>query len=175
MKEIWKDVVGHEGDYEVSNLGRVWSNKTNKILKPHYNKLGYARLILRKDNKSIGASPHRLVAIAFIPNPHNLPEVNHKDENPSNNRLDNLEWCTKKYNNNYGTKIQRKVKNTDYSAVARKTSKGINQLELDGTLVKTWSSARECARTLGIDNSRIGHCCRGAQMTAYGYKWEYAL
>lgn len=174
MKEILKDVVGFEGLYKISNLGRVYSLKTNKFLRHHNNKLGYAKVILRKNNKNHGCQVHRLVAKAFLPNPRNLPEVNHKDENPRNNILENLEWCTKKYNNNYGTKIQRKVRNTDYRSIGRKQSKAVKQLDAENNLIKIWISANECRRELGFDNSRISHCCRGTQKTAYGYRWEYA-
>lgn len=172
--EIWKDVVDFEGLYQVSNFGRVHSIKTNCILMHCNNKLGYARLILRKNKKNYGCQVHRLVAIAFIPNINNYPEVNHKDENPRNNKLENLEWCTKKYNNNYGTKIQRQVANTDYSSIGEKQSKKVKQISLDGNAIKTWSSANECKRQLGLDNSWIAHCCRGNQKTAYGFRWEYA-
>lgn len=173
MKEIWKDVVDFEGLYKVSNLGRIYSCKSKIILKHHNNKLGYAKLILRKNNKSYGYQVHRLVAMAFLPNPNKYPEVNHKDENPRNNKLKNLEWCTKKYNNNYGTRIQRKVRNTDYLAVGAKQSKKVRQMNIKGDTIKIWMSANECKRLLGMDNSRIAHCCRGTQKTAYGYRWEY--
>lgn len=115
VEEIWVDIKGYEGLYQVSNLGRVKSleridslghKRKEKIFKPQKNK-GYLRVSLWKDGKGKKYSIHRLVAIAFIPNPDNLPEVNHKDENKFNNNVDNLEWCTVAYNNTYGTRIQR--------------------------------------------------------------------
>ena len=120
--EVWKDVKGYEGLYQVSNFGRVkrvggvvkhGTSKTltvvERILKVNVNGKGQEHLMvhLSKGGKVKKAYVHRLVAEAYIPNPDNLPEVNHKDENPMNNKVDNLEWCTHLYNNLYGTKIER--------------------------------------------------------------------
>lgn len=122
MEEIWKPAKGFEGYYEVSNLGRVRSvdrvvaAKGNseklikgKLLTLHTNKDGYKRTTLCKENKLFTKFVHRLIAEVFIPNPDNLPQVNHKDEVKSNNCVDNLEWCTAKYNINYGTAKQRTI------------------------------------------------------------------
>lgn len=119
MQELWKSIYGYESIYEVSNLGNIKSckrviqitdeNRTylrtikERILKPTLVK-GYPAVGLHLNSKMRLVYVHRLVAIAFIPNPLNYPEINHKDENPKNNRVDNLEWCTHTYNNNYGTK-----------------------------------------------------------------------
>ena len=175
MEEIWKEVVGYEGLYQVSNLGRVRSfkYKSPRILKHHNNKLGYARLILRKNNQSYGHSVHRLVAEAFIPNPNNLPVVNHKDENPRNNNVENLEWCTHQYNNVYGTKIDRFKQNTDFDRIAEKNSMSVLQYDLEGNLIKQWSSASECRKELGYDNSAIAKVCKGELGHAYGFMWRY--
>ena len=105
MKEIWKDIEGYEGRYKVSNKGRVYDNKLDKFI--GYESLGYMCVALCKDKKQKKCRVHRLVAQAFIPNPDNLPGINHKDENKTNNCVENLEWCTVKYNTNYGTSIQR--------------------------------------------------------------------
>jgi hypothetical protein len=116
VEEQWKPIIiekngvvfDYSGLYEVSNKeGRIRSVKTGKILKPGKDKCGYSHVTLCKDGKTSRFQVHRLVATAFIPNPDNLPVVNHKDENPSNNCVDNLEWCTVKYNVNYGTCKQR--------------------------------------------------------------------
>ena len=112
MKEMWKDIPGYERLYQVSNLGNVRSlnyNRTGeiKLLKQIPDKGGYKTIQLCKNGKPKHCKIHRLVAMAFIPNPNNLPAVNHKDENPSNNNVNNLEWCTIAYNNNYGTKKER--------------------------------------------------------------------
>ena len=105
--EEWKDIIGYEGLYQVSNLGRV--RRSGKILKGGYNNKGYHTINLCKKGISKSFFVHRLVAIAFIPNPNNLPIVNHKDENPKNNCIENLEWCTYKYNANYGTARERQA------------------------------------------------------------------
>ena len=119
MKEIWKNIKGYEGLYQVSNLGRVKSlerkdnlgRKVNeKILKNRNATHGYIAVILSKDSNKKTYRVHRLVAEAFIPNPNKYLEVNHKDENKSNNRIDNLEWCDRKYNCNYGTFKERHSK-----------------------------------------------------------------
>lgn len=114
MIEEWKPVVGYEGLYEVSSLGRVRSLDRfyyrlhkGKVLSPTKDRYGYLTVTLNCNGKSKTIKIHRLVAQAFIENPDNLPQVNHKDENPSNNNVDNLEWCTAKYNNNYGTRQER--------------------------------------------------------------------
>lgn len=107
MREIFKDVVGYEGLYQVSNLGRVRSSYSGKILRSATKKRGYQYVNLYKDKISKMHQVHRLVAMTFIPNPNNLPIVNHKDEDPTNNNVENLEWCTHTYNINYGTARQR--------------------------------------------------------------------
>lgn len=120
MNEVWKDIEGYEGKYQVSNLGRVRGldrknsmGKTVKgrILKPRKTHAGYLRAHLCRDDRYI----HRLVAEAFIPNPNNLPQINHKDEDKANNSVDNLEWCTCEYNLSYGSREDYKkrfAKNT---------------------------------------------------------------
>ena len=122
--EEWRDIVSYE-NYQVSSLGRVKSlnynhTKQEKILKQAKMKDGYLLVNLWKDGKSKTCTVHRLVAIAFIPNPNGYRCVNHKDENPSNNIVSNLEWCTHQYNNTYGTCIQRRVAHTDYKAIVEK-------------------------------------------------------
>ena len=120
MEEIWKDIPGYEGIYVVSNFGKVKSLQRTrkgsygsirivyeKILNHKIDKDGYHIVTLSKEGKTKCIGVHRLVAQAFLPNIYNLPMINHKDENPSNNFVDNLEWCTAKYNRNYGTSIER--------------------------------------------------------------------
>ena len=108
MTEIWKNIEGYEGKYQVSNLGQVKSMiGQEKVLHPKKHRNGHLQIGLHKDKKRKTMYIHRLVAQAFIPNPDNLPGVNHKDENPNNNNVDNLEWCTQKYNCNYGTRVDR--------------------------------------------------------------------
>lgn len=114
MKEIWKPISGYENLYNISNLGNVFSIKSNRNIKPIKNYKGYLMVGLCKNKKRKNYLVHRLVAGAFIDNPNNLPEINHKDENPSNNVVFNLEWCTHKYNMNYNNlgkriKIQKEL------------------------------------------------------------------
>lgn len=176
MVEIWKAVVGHEGLYEVSNLGNVRRLPTEgtvgtgnyardgRILKSRKNNKGYSLVDLWSNGKREQKLVHRLVAEAFIPNPDNLPEVNHKDENPSNCCLNNLEWCTHLYNSRYGI---RNIK------IARANSKVVLQFDLEGRFVKKYPSTMDVQRETGIGNSRISECCRGKRKKAGGYIWEY--
>lgn len=184
MTEIWKDIEGYEGIYQVSNLGRVRSLDRiiiyssgqvvpfkGKVLSNIKNQLGYHKVNLRVNGGIKTVCVHRLVAKAFIPNPDNLPFINHKDENPSNNRVDNLEWCTPKYNNSYGTRLQRLSK-TKTNGV---TSKKVYQYTLDGELVNVWPSLNEINRTKGYRIGGISKCALGEEHynTAYGFKWSY--
>lgn len=177
MKEEWRPVVGFEGLYEVSNLGNVdacdkvviCKNGNKKHLRRKHMHLstshGYYNVTLRKEGKNKTFWVHSLVAQAFIPNPANLSEVNHKDENGYNNRIDNLEWCTHKYNCNYGTRIDRLVSKISYK---------VNQYDLEGNFISSFPSAHAAARYLGRNgNGAISACCLGKNKTAYGYKWKY--
>ena len=163
--EQWKDII-YEKDYQISNLGRIKSFKWGKerILKPSLSKKGYLNVILNRKNYLV----HRLVAEAFLPNPDNLPCVNHKDEDKSNNIVNNLEWCDVKYNQNYGTRNTRIGK----SNTNGKLSKPVLQYTLDGQFVKEWSSTMECKRN-GYNQSHIIECCRKNRKTHKGFKWGY--
>lgn len=112
MQEIWRDIEGFGGCYQVSNLGRVKSLKfgKEKILTPTINSSGYYHTCLRKDGRSVTVYIHRIVAQAFLPNPDNLPLINHKDEDKTNNRVENLEWCSAYYNLHYGSAIENLIK-----------------------------------------------------------------
>ena len=181
MKEIWKDVVGYEGYYKVSNLGNVYSfpRKHTKggLLKGKPDKNNYLRVTLTKNSKQKLCGIHRLVAIAFLPNINNLPMINHKDENPKNNNVDNLEWCDAKYNNNYGTrniKIGQKHKGKyvpkgDDSWNARK----IYQCDKNGNIIKKWNSIVGIERTTGYSATNIKYCLSGKQHYSYGFIWRY--
>lgn len=189
--EIWKDIKGYEGLYQISNYGRVKSlgngnsnNSKERILKPAKLKDGYLYVILSKQGKRKGFKIHRLVAQAFIENPNNYPQVNHKDEDKTNNNVSNLEFCTPKYNINYGTAIQRRVENTDYKAIAAKidytviSAKRTAKISKQVLCVETgkiYSSIHQVERELGFDGSCISKCCRGKLTTMYGYHWEYVV
>lgn len=165
--EVWKDIKGYEGRYQVSNYGNVKSLKYrhhNKIsLLKKYKSSNYYRVALGKAHKKFFI--HRLVAEAFIPNPHNLPFINHKDENGLNNYFKNLEWCTQSYNINYGTRNER---------VAQKKRRLIAQYNLNGEIIKTWASGTTIEKELKFYHSNIIKCCKKEINTAYGYKWKYA-
>lgn len=178
--EQWLPIEGYEDLYQVSNLGRVKSlgnDKTRKerILKPFTNKQGYQQVSLCKDGKVKILYVHRLVAMAFIPNTNNYAEVNHIDENPSNNHISNLEWCDRKYNCNYGTRNE-KVSKALSGKFGKKNnrSKQIIQLTLDGEFIKNWGSMMDVERKLGYHQSSISQCCKGRYKSANGYKWKFA-
>lgn len=172
--DIFKPVSGYEDLYEVSNMGRVKSldrsdclghRVTEKILKTWVTN-NYFTVCLRRDGDKKFCRVHRLVAQAFIPNPDNLPYINHKDENKVNNRVENLEWCTAKYNNTYGTAIERRSKTI---------SKPVYQYTLDGKFVREWFSATEVQQQTGWNHCNIAACCRGDRRfkSAYGFRWSY--
>lgn len=167
MKEIFKDIKGYEGLYQISNFGNVKSLQRDKEkLLRQYIKRGYFQVGLSKEGTVAWKSVHRLVAEAFIDNPDNLPQVNHKDEDKTNNRVDNLEWCTADYNNKYGTRTKRATKSN---------SKPIIQLNLNGEIIKEWRSAAEVEKELGFNDEFISDCAKQkyGRKTAYGYKWRY--
>ncbi len=179
MTEVWKDVVGYEGYYQVSNFGNVRScdrmvkscKNGKRIAKGRTMKKtdtiqGYRKVVLCRDAKRKNACIHRLVAQAFIPNPKNYPQVNHKDEIKTNNCVDNLEWCDHDYNMHYGN-ISQKMREK-----SRKIP--VNQLDLDGNALTVWRSIRDAEIATNIDRSSIIRVCKGKQHTAGGYKWEYA-
>lgn len=157
--EIWKDVEDYEEYYQISNLGRIRNKRENRILKPSKSG-GYLHISLsygiRKD-----VLIHRLVAKAFIDNPLNLSYVNHKDENKLNNSVENLEWCTAKYNTSYGK-----------GALAR--NQRIIQYDLQGNAIKIWESIKEAGEELKISQAGISACCRNVNKTSGGYAWTYA-
>ena len=169
-KEYWKPIKGYEGLYEVSNLGRVKSLKFGKerMLKVSKDKKGYLHVVLCKENILKTYYVHRLVAEAFIDNTDNLPCVNHKDENPQNNVVSNLEWCDAKYNLNYGTRNKR----ISEKMTNGKLSKPVLQYTLDGELVKKWSSTHECSRN-GYNRGNVSACCLGYLKFYKGYIWRY--
>lgn len=175
MKETWKDVKGYEGQYQVSNLGHVRSLKFGKVrfLKPRRRKDGYLTVNLCRNSKERNVRIHRLVAEAFIPNPSNFPVINHKDENRTNNVVDNLEWCTQKYNVNYGTGQTRRATKLKGRFVNGPLAKAVLQYDKSGHLVREWPSTIEVQRQTGYAQSHISKCCLGKCKTAYGYFWKY--
>lgn len=173
IEEEWRDISGYEGLYQVSNLGRVKTLANNKsrkekILKPQKDKYGYFFATLHRDGKRKMLKLHRLVANAFIPNQDNLPQVNHKDEIKTNNCVSNLEWCTNRYNINYGTRSKKVSKiltnRKDHSKRVFCVETGI-----------IFPSINEAERITGIAHQNITSCCKGKKKhrTAGGYHWKY--
>lgn len=183
MVEIWKPVVGYEGLYEVSNTGEVRSLfRYKKLLKPTVARNGYCAVELFKNKKRKHILVHRLVALAFIPNPDNLPMVNHKDETRDNNCVENLEWCTAKYNMNFGTLQRRRCSHTDYKKEiyaenarknGKKVCKPVSQFTKSGDFLHSYESGKEAHRKTGVSHSHILECCAGKVKTAGGYVWKY--
>ena len=182
-KQIWKDISGYEGKYQVSNTGKVRSlnykrTRKSKVLKICTNKKdGYKRVMLFKNGKYKAYLVHRLVAQAFIPNPNNYPIINHKDENRSNNYYKNLEWCTYEYNNNYGGKNERisKSRKGKCAGVNNYQTRPILMFTLDGEFIKRFNCTTEANEFLGKDkyNKSINNCLRGKSKTAWEYIWKY--
>ena len=181
MDEIWKDVAGYEGLYQVSNMGRVKTLdkaiKTSfgkrmskeKILSPIIQKSGYAHIGLWRDKKCKQSCVHRLVAYAFCINtdPSTKIQVNHINENKLDNRACNLEWVTAKENTNYGGCIARRIYGRE---------KSVECLSKEGVYVRTFKSQAEANAWCGVsrNDGHIASCCHGKQKTAYGYRWRYA-
>lgn len=185
MSEEWRKIPGINPRYEVSNLGRVRAlahgtmqrnrygvyNVTRKerVMVPRVSKWGYMIISLRPDVDNPARlqtfSVHRLVAMAFIPNPDNLPHVNHKDECRTNNNVDNLEWCTAQYNMNYGSRIER---------CAGKSRKPVAKYDLEGNLIATYKGVKEAAKDSTVSWQMISACLTRPNIkTAGGYQWRY--
>lgn len=161
--------------YKISDDGRLWSNKSNKFLKPSLDKDGYIKFGLSIAGKVKTCYAHRLVAQAFIPNPHNLPQVNHKDENKINNNVNNLQWCDSNYNNNYG---QHNTKISETKKRQGCTGKTVFMCDKNtGEKLKRFVSASEAARFLGHPGvvNGILKCAKHTPnyQTSFGYKWEF--
>lgn len=169
MNEVWKDIKGYEGLYQISDQGNVFSVKRNKTLRPLINTYGYHFVNLHRDGKQIASQIHRLVAEAFIPNPDNKPQVNHINENKADNRVCNLNWMTNKENMNWGTGKERShQKQINHP----NESKQIIQMDLNNNVIAIWPSMSEAERA-GFSKGTIWNCCNGVQKTHKGYKWEY--
>lgn len=195
MIEIWKPVLGYEGYYIVSNIGRIASvnryvkNKAGgmtlikgQMLKPQTSLKGYKTITLHKRCKPKTFQIHRLVAVAFIENPLNLPQVNHKDTDKSNNTVSNLEWITNYdnmqhaiRNNCFGefTDAQLYSVKKNLEKAVSKRKKKVVQMTFTGEIIATHDSVADAQRKTKINNSKICMCCKHKRITAGGYRWEY--
>lgn len=169
MAELWKAIPNFP-NYLVSNEGRVKSiardygyGSHGDMVLSQNDRRGYKGVTLFKDGYRYYLAVHRLVAEAFIPNPTNLPLVNHKDENRANNAASNLEWCDQVYNSNYGTCREK---------ISRAVSRKVEQLTKSGEFIREWDSMTQAGKSLGIPISEISKCCSDFHYTAGGYKWR---
>lgn len=179
--EVWKDIQGYEGFYQVSSLGRIRSLdkpyfkgkpyiRKGKILVQKLQRNGYMKIGLLKNNIQKWHNVHRIVAGAFIPNPNNLPYVNHKDEDKANNAVLNLEWCTPSYNIHFGNAIK---KLSQAKKNHPRMSKIVVQYDMQGREIAEYPSANEAARETGIKQGTISSCCIGKTKSTHGYVWKY--
>lgn len=163
---MMKDIEGFEGRYAITDEGQVWSYYLNDFMSLKPNDKGYIYATLRKNGSQKRIAVHRLVAQAFIDNPNNLPEVNHKDEDKTNNNVSNLEWCTREYNVNYGTAIER---STEAQRQYHPTQRAVLCIET-GVI---YHSAQEASRQTGINNTSISKVCNGKRNIAGGFHWKF--
>lgn len=176
-EEVWRDINGYEGYYQVSSEGRVKSlertyiDKIGRkryvkecILKPVIDRYGYLLVNLYAGGKQKMHKVHRLVCQAFHDNPENKLDVNHINENKTDNRACNLEWCTRKENCNHGTRNER---------LGKAQSKPVAQYAQDGELIKAWPSTMEVERQAGFSNGNISQAANGRYKKAYGFIWKY--
>ena len=187
--EEWKPMPGFEGHYLISNWGNVWSIRSSRLLK-FTNSNGYLRVHPSVNGIRKDCSVHRLVALAFIPNPENKPTVNHINEIKKDNRVENLEWATMAEQNDHGTRIERAVSHTDwknrnlgYSIVAakhdyhqinRKQMKPVLQYDGHGIFIARHDGVMEAARAVGVSAGHLCCCLKGRRKACGGYQWKYA-
>ena len=176
--EVWKDIEGYEGLYQVSNLGNIKSLKRNtaheRILIPRVGRDGYKYVGLSKNGICKSKKIHRMVAETFLPNINDLPQINHIDGNKLNNKLENLEWCNASYNQKHAYRLGlskhwmkgRKGKNCPFS-------KKVDQYTKNNILIKTWDSMSDIKRTLNLAVSNISLACQGKKKTYCGFIWKY--
>lgn len=176
--EVWKDIEGFEGLYQVSNLGRVKSLARKDIMgrpvkgvlmKQRKTRNGYLLVTLRRNGKRDDRLTHRLVAMAFLINPDNLPQINHKNEEKTNNMVSNLEWCSSKYNANYGTRNERIAKHVEKAReqpIYAITSLGHRYY---------FCSIKKAAALLGLDGSDVSKCLNGKVKHHHGFSFELAV
>lgn len=178
--ELWKDIPSFKGLYQASTKGNIRSLYKNIILKQSTSKNGYRKVMLCKNKKRKLCSVHRLIAMTFLDNYSEKLQVNHKDGNKKNNTIKNLEMVTCKENiqHSFKNKLQTAKKGKDHPLYKKygkenKTSKRVEQYDMNGNFLKTWDSIMDVERTLGINNSNISRCCNGYKNSAGGFKWKH--
>lgn len=159
-----KPIPDYEGLYTISEDGQVYSNHRNRFLKPKIDKYGYKVVALSKNGNTLHRTVHRLVALTYLSNPLNLPCVNHKNENKLDNRVENLEWCTVKYNDNHGTRNMRMAKSKCQRPVVCYTTDG-------KTII--YDGVKDASRKTGLAHSQISRHCGNLYPTKDGNKWRY--
>ncbi|QOR58314.1 HNH endonuclease [uncultured phage cr106_1] len=169
--EIWKDIVGYEGLYKVSNLGRI-KNKKDRLLSPYHNTNGYISVDLYKNGKVNKLRVHRIVAEAFILNPNNLPIINHKNEDKTDNSVSNLEWCNYSYNLSYGNRVEKMFK-TRLDKNTKTAQKEVIQYDLEGNILNIFTSISEASKLTGISCGAIWQSCKKGHITNKKFKWNY--
>ena len=188
MEEVWKDIEEYEGLYQVSNLGRVRSvdridsrghRRKGNLMKQTANKNRYMVVGLSRGNHHVKYLVHRLVAVAFLDNPEKYPIINHKDENPHNNNVINLEWCTHLYNTNYGHAKEKAIANrnydyskTNYALIGKKNSKPIIARDLVGNIVQEFPSLSS-VNEYGYTQSSVSLVLKGRKNMYRNMIWEY--
>lgn len=179
MKEIFKDIEGYENLYQVSNTGKIKSllNNKNQIMKQSIHSCGYYKITLLKDKKYHTKYVHRLVAIAFVPNPDNKSQVNHIDGNKLNNNVSNLEWVTPSENQLHAIKLHLREPSpmTNKKGILNHNSKPIIQLTLDGRFVKCWDCISDAAKYYGVNPTNISNAVCGRHKTSNGFLWRYII
>lgn len=176
--EKWKPVKDFDG-YYISNLGRVKSTRSFKgtqelILNGSFNQQGYKTITMMRKKKVYTKTLHRLLANAFIPNPNKLPCINHKNGIKTDNKIDNLEWCTYSHNNKEAYKMGLKEPAwTNNFGINHPNSKKVNQYDKNGNYIKTWDCISDVQRVMNILVTSIVNCCNGYSNSAGGYKWRY--
>lgn len=194
-EEIWKDIPGYEGLYQVSDQGRVRSldrivahsrygfqSLKGRILRQHKNGDGYFQIGLNKDSHRKRYRTHRLVAQTFIPNPNSKPEVDHINTKRDDNRIENLRWATLKENQNNSLTQKKRSdsmkgdKHPMYGKLGKTNpnSKPVYQVSMDGNIIRKWNALSEAERQTGTDESSISRCCQGKLNSSGGFRWIYA-
>lgn len=176
---FWSDYKMVYPDYFISKTGKLWSSYWGNYISPCLSEKGYEKVKIKVGDKYLSTFIHRLVAEAFIPNPQNLPQINHINEIKVDNRVENLEWCTNEYNHEYGCRNQKCS-----NSMLDKYGEPVVQLSLNGTFIREFTSSSEVKRLLGYEDTLIRICCKGGSFNkrrnkfvpisqAYGYKWKF--